>query len=221
VTATFNLANRPPSAKPFKPTHGDYCKIRYAHAFFKWEFIDTDSGDYQTAKQIRIYNADDNSLVHDSKKIIGIPGRGREYATEPGVLQYGKTYKWELKVWDSSDLDSNWIPGPSFATPEHAYPEIDFSWSPQTPGVNEDVLFTDKSTVYGGTTKQSWSWTFQDGSPAASNEQNPTVKFSSIGEKLITLEVTDSTDPDGFTCPGSKTLNAEFPLPKWKEIAPF
>ena len=140
-------------------------------------------------------------------------------------MKYNNTYYWRLKVWDSKGAESNWISGPSFTTVDHAYPVIDFSWSPFKPSVTEDVLFTDKSTVSGGTTKKKWSWTFQDGSPATltcqapdTACQNPTVKFSSTGPKDITLRVTDS---DGCTCPGTKTLNATFPLPKWKEIVPY
>ena len=209
------LSNQPPSASNLRVSQPDYCLSGPAGTF-SWTFTDSDPGDTQSAYQVQAdNNSDFSSPEDDSGKVTS---NSNSYATILGKLNYNNTYYWRLRVWDSKDVSSNWISGPSFTTPVHAYPSIDFSWTPQIPGVNEDVLFTDKSTVYGGASKQSWSWTFQSGSPAASNEESPTVKFSSIGEKTITLRVADS---DGFSCPGSKTLNAEFPLPKWKEIAPF
>ncbi|MBT9171540.1 MAG: hypothetical protein DDT18_01923 [Actinobacteria bacterium] len=121
-------------------------------------------------------------------------------------------------VWDRADASSAWISGPSFTTPLHAYPFIDFSWLPERPTVNEIVQFTDKSVVFGGTTKVSWSWTFQDAIPSSSNQQNPSVKFTSTGPKIVTLKVTDS---NGFACTGQKTISARFPLPDWREIPPI
>ncbi len=38
----------------------------------------------------------------------------------------------------------------------------------------------------------SWEWTFQDGSPATSTSQNPTVSFTSPGWKTVTLKATNS-----------------------------
>ena len=113
--------------------------------------------------------------------------------------------------------ESDWENGPSFTTPKHTYPSIDFSWSPLNPEINENTLFTDQSTVYGGATKGSWSWIFQDAIPDSSSQQNPTVNFSSVGLKPATLRVTDS---DGLSCLGSKTVTVEFPLPEWRETAP-
>ena len=120
--------------------------------------------------------------------------------------------------WDTDDLESDWTSGPSFTTPKHAYPTIDFSWAPEKPNAGELVQFTDQSTVFGGATKVSWSWTFQDGNPPSSSNQNATTTFTSAGQKTVTLRVTDS---DGFSCQGQKTVNAQMPLPEWKEIPPF
>ena len=212
---TSAVCGQPPSAVNLKVVQPDYCLSGPA-GIFSWTFSGPGPGDTQSAYQVQVdNNSDFSSPEDDSGKVSSI---SNSYATILGKLNYNNTYYWRLKVWDNNGAGSNWISGPNFTTPVHAYPSIDFSWAPQIPSINEDVSFTDQSTIYGGASKLSWSWTFQDGSPASSSQQNPTVKFFSIGEKLITLRVTDS---DGYSCPGSKTLNAEFPLPKWKEIAPF
>ncbi|MDP2864418.1 MAG: PKD domain-containing protein, partial [bacterium] len=209
------IPNQSPSAANLKVVQPDYC-VSGPAGIFSWTFTDPDSGDTQSAYQVQIdKNSNFNSPEDDSGKVTS---SSNSYATILGKLKYKTTYYWRVKVWDNKNAESVWVSGPIFTTPEHAYPSIDFKWSPLAPGVNEDVLFSDQSTAYGGASKTSWSWTFQNGSPATSSQQNPTVKFFSIGEKLITLRVTDS---DGFSCSRSKTLNAEFPLPKWKEIAPF
>jgi len=215
VTVTVPVINQPPSATNLKVVQPDYCLSGPA-SIFSWTFTDPDPGDTQSAYRVQVdNNSNFSSPEDDSGKVTS---NSNSYATILGKLEYNNTYYWRLKVWDSKDADSNWISGPSFTIPTHAYPEIDFSWSPFKPSVNEDVLFVDESIVYGGTTKKSWSWTFQDGSPDSSNEQNPTAEFSSTGEKDITLRVTDS---DGFSCSRTKTLNSQLPLPIWKEIAPF
>ena len=103
-------------------------------------------------------------------------------------------------------------------TEPHRYPSIGFNWSPQEPSQEENVLFADQSTVYGGATKSAWSWTFVGGNPATSNEQNPTIQFTTTGDQLITLGVRDS---DGFYCQTSRTISVQIKLPGWKEILPW
>jgi hypothetical protein len=63
-----------------------------------------------------------------------------------------------------------------------------------------------------------WFWTFQDGDPQNSQDQNPTIKFKSTGSKKVTLEVIDSL---GSSCSTSTEVQVSFPLPFWKEIPPF
>jgi PKD repeat protein len=46
-----------------------------------------------------------------------------------------------------------------------------------------------------------WSWTFQDGVPATSNQRNPTVQFTSPGWKTVTLTVTSEGGQDSKTDP--------------------
>jgi len=207
--------NNPPSANNLSVTQPDYCIITWPTAIFSWQFTDPD-GDTQSAYQIQVdNNSNFSSPEVDTGKILS---SSNFYATLPGALSYNTTYYWQLKVWDSKDLSSSWISGPSFTIPLHQYPSINFSWTPQIPLINENTQFTDQSTVYGGSTKSSWDWLFQNGNPASSAQQNPLVKFLSTGAKSVTLRVTDS---DGFSCQAQKTINSQLPLPEWKEISPF
>jgi len=214
--------NNPPSANLQPPTQPDYCIISWPAAIFSWNFTDPD-GDTQSAYQIQV---DNNSNFSSPEVDSCVPSPGtcqsgntsNSYATLPGALSWNTTYYWQLKVWDSTDLFSDWISGSFFTIPRHEHPTINFSWTPQNPAPNENVQFTDQSTVYGGSTKSSWSWTFQNGSPANSSIQNPVVRFLSSGAKSVTLRVTDS---DGFSCQAQKTINSQLPPPEWKEIPPF
>jgi len=127
--------------------------------------------------------------------------------------QYTKRFR--HKIPKDSSL---WIEGSSFMTEEHPYPFIDFNWSPIEPSQDEDVLFADQSEVYGGSTKSAWAWTFTNGNPASSSQQNPTIQFTADGPKEVTLQVTDS---DNFSCQISKSVGVQAELPGWQEILPW
>lgn len=62
---------------------------------------------------------------------------------------------------------------------------------------NNTVNFMD-ATVPNATT---WSWTFEGGTPATSNAQNPTVTYAAVGTYNVTLAVTNSEGND------TKTVN--------------
>ncbi len=201
-----------PSLTNLNVSQPDYC-VSGPAAVFSWTF--SDPVGTQSAYQVQVdNNSNFSSPEDDSGKVFS---DSNSYATPLGKLQYNKTYYWRAKVWDSVNIESDWENGPSFTTPKHTYPFIDFSWAPLNPDINENTLFTDQSTVYGGAAKASWLWTFQNASPDSSSQQNPTVKFSSVGLKPVTLTVTDS---DGLSCLGSKTADVKFPLPEWRETAP-
>jgi hypothetical protein len=208
-------ANRLPSAVNLSINQPNYCTSGPA-AFFSWQFNDPD-GDTQSAYQVQVdNNATFISPEDDSGKVFS---SSQNYATPLGKLSYNTTYYWRVMVWDSKGAPSSWISGPSFTTPLHAYPNVDFSWIPLNPSVGETVQFTDQSSCFDSDNQcNSWAWTFQDGNPSSSPQQNATTTFNSAGPKTVTLKVTDS---DGFNCQNSKTVNAKPPLPKWKEIAPF
>ncbi|WP_104734872.1 T9SS type A sorting domain-containing protein [Hanstruepera ponticola] len=82
------------------------------------------------------------------------------------------------------------------------------------------VMFTDLTQPAG----TSWTWTFEGGSPAVSNDQNPTVAYSAIGTFDVTLEVTNSEGTDtlliedyitvvsGDGCPNCTTTTNDTPV---------
>ncbi len=218
VTATFTIDNRAPSAINLSAVQPDYC-VSGPAATFSWTFSDPDSGDTQSAYQVQADNSGAGfpSPEVNTGKVTSASG---SYSTTAGALAYNNTYSWRVMVWDNHNLASAWANGTSFSTPVHQYPTINFSWAPLTPSAGEEVQFADQSTVYGGATKSAWLWTIPDATYIGgtdSSSQNPKVKFSSEGAKSVTLRVTDS---NGYACETSKNVNAQIPLPEWKEVAP-
>jgi PKD repeat protein len=80
------------------------------------------------------------------------------------------------------------------------------------------IQFFDRSVVFGGATKSTWLWTFENGNPATSIQQNPSVGFaSSVTQSDVTLRVTDS---DGYACTAGKTVDIIGLRTKLKEVIP-
>ncbi len=67
-------------------------------------------------------------------------------------------------------------------------PLPDFSFSPNPAYLGSPVQFTDLSIGQ----PTSWSWTFQNGSPATALVQNPSVTFSQLGNQSVTLIAANS-----------------------------
>ncbi|KKU95291.1 MAG: Alpha-L-rhamnosidase [Parcubacteria group bacterium GW2011_GWA1_48_11b] len=216
TTPSESLCNSPPSAAPSAPVQGDYCGVSWPPIFLSWQFTDPDSGDTQSAYRIQA----DNNAGFPSPEIdtnqVSSSGSGTQYS--PAGLAYNTTFYWRVMVWDSKGSSSAWAQGTNFTTALHQYPISNFTWTPTTPGELQDTQFTDTSQVFGGASKSAWSWTFQDGSPATSTEQNPEVQFAPIGIKQVILRLTDS---DGFACSTTKSTNVQLPFPDWQEISPF
>ena len=85
----------------------------------------------------------------------------------------------------------------------------------------EIVYFRDKSTPSdGGSPIVSRSWTFEDGTPAASVLQYPSSSFQKIdqGSGRATLMVTDSNGRSDTTL---HQVWVTIPLPEWQEIPPL
>lgn len=223
---TVSASNQNPTATNLSITRGDYC-ANPSH-YFSWTYSDGDS-DTQSKFQFQVDNNSDFSSPEADRTYSGLsnpsPTTNNQtivVAVSPAADQigYSITYYWRVEVWDSEDNNSGWTSGSSFTTEAHQYPTIDFDWAPTQPSEDEDVVFADQSTVYGGTSKSAWSWTFEDGYPASSSVQNPTIQFTDSGNKSVTLQVTDS---DGFLCTGigPGSINIQFTLPDWKEILPW
>lgn len=79
----------------------------------------------------------------------------------------------------------------------NALPQASFNYSPVPPVINQNVTFS--PAVSGA----SYSWTFQSGNPATSNQQNPVVQWSATGTYLVGLSVTQN----GCSASSSQSLN--------------
>ena len=207
-----------PSAINLGATQPNYCSSGPA-ASLSWSFSDPQSGDTQGSYQVQI---DNNSNFSSPEVNTGkVTSSSNSYATPAGALAYNNTYYWRVMVWDNHDTASAWASGSSFATPTHQYPGVNFSWAPLYPSLNESVQFADQSTVYGGATKSSWSWVIPGATyigDTDSSSQNPHIKFTTLGNREVTLTLTDST---GFVCTAARIVTTRFSLPNWREIAPW
>jgi PKD repeat protein len=74
-------------------------------------------------------------------------------------------------------------------------PTANFSFSPNQVYPGDPVTFTDTST--GSVTSR--SWTFQDGTPAASTAAQQNVTFASFGNKSVTLVASNGSGSDDVT----------------------
>jgi hypothetical protein len=151
-----SIVNQPPTASDLNVAQGDYC-VTPAH-YFSWTYSDPD-GDNQSQFQFQVDDNSDFSSPEVDRTYSGLdnpsPTTNNQTVTVaespgPDQIGYNTTYYWRVKVWDDQGNDSGWVEGSSFTTAKHRYPLIDFNWAPQNPSVQEDVLFADQSTVYGG-----------------------------------------------------------------------
>jgi len=224
-------SNQPPYIEPGSQDTSDfYCNVftGQGRVDFQWIYRDDDL-DPQTQFDFRVNdvnNVNDASPEIDRNVIVGPPNNldgntNRQVVLVGSEINFNTPYYWWAKVYDDNGNDSGWVAGPSFATDAHAYPWIDFGWTSERPTVGEIVEFTDNSSCYNNDGDVvpciNWDWVFQNGNPLASNSQNATTTFTSIGLKTVTLTVTDS---DGFFCSDSRSVQIGFSLPKWKEVPP-
>jgi len=187
---------------------------------FSWLFSDDDPFASQSAYSIEVYNSVP-VLVASTGKIQA--STDQRSLTIPDI-NYGQSYTWKIKVWDNYNFASDWGNG-SFNTPNHKYPEVDFTWGSSVgvqgttfaPKALEDVFFNDIVTIYSAGSG-TWLWSFIDALPNASSTPNPgPVQFQSAGNKDVILKVTDSDD---YSCEITQTLNTQMSLPIWEEIKP-
>lgn len=77
--------------------------------------------------------------------------------------------------------------------------------------IGDDVQFTDNS---GNGEPTEWLWSFQDGQPSTSTQENPQVSFSSPGWKTVTLTVLNAQGSS------SKSVAQQvFVSPNWSDLA--
>lgn len=179
---------------------------------FSWDFHDP-NGQNQFAYQVQVSPTADFSTIKIDSGAVRSSSR---VFTPPVSLNWGTRYYWRINVWNDQGLNSGWVNGPYFDTLRHAFPDVDFHWTPADPNIYEEVTFIDDSTVYGGATKSSWEWTFEGADVATSDQESPVVHFNSAGSKTITLQLTDSS---GYNKTKEKTINIQLAPPEWQEVS--
>ncbi|WP_372871940.1 basic secretory protein-like protein [Shewanella sp.] len=126
----------------------------------------------------------------DSRSEQSFSGRGKRnsYSLEntPSAYQYfrfkmlhGGTDQWGSNILQLAELEL-------MVTAEE--PIVSFNATTTTPAIGEFVIFHDTSLV----NPSQWQWHFEGGTPATSSEQNPLVRFDSLGAKTITLKASNN-----------------------------
>ncbi len=178
-----------------------------------WTYSDPE-GDPQSAYQVQIDNQGSfGSPEVDTGKVSG---GGTSYFAGSG-LDFNITYKSRVRVWDSNDNVSNWTESGSWKTPKHAYPYVDFTYSPSDDiPAKQLVQFTDLTTFSdGGGGTRVWSWLFGDSGTSA--QQNPSHTYNLPGIYSVSLI---ATDKDNYSCSRTKPITIAQPIPVWKEVSP-
>ena len=106
------------------------------------------------------------------------------------VYAQAGTYSVQLKVTNESGSDLKVME--SAITVKNLPVEADFSVSETNIMIGESITFTDFSR----NNPTSWEWTFEGGSPLASTEQNPVVKYEKSGIYDVTLRVSNADGSD-------------------------
>jgi len=242
------IVNLPPLAINLAVTNpADYCGFPNPPITLNWEFSDPDIGDTQSAYQVQVDdNSDFSSPEVDSCDPTVSPNTcdgsastsfapfGSPY-DNTGIDHFGKTYYWQVKVWDSADppTPSDWI-----VYQDNVSPPESFTTSPRPPLPNftcnglDDclavenlpgtiVILEDTSIFYGGAVFSSRLWTLPSEAtlePGFTNLDSPIEVTFTTGDNLpVTLQVTDS---NGSSCSTTENLNVTYFLPEWKEIPP-
>ena len=201
-----------------------YCNIAPGKGLinFQWTYSDPNS-DTEKKFEFKVNDVNDpgDSNPEFERTVDGLSNPSGSVNTQSLTindnLPYNDVYYWWVRVWDSTNNNSDWVAGPVFDTPLHAYPWPDFTFAPAEPSVNETVNFTDATLTYGGAHIVSWNWAFQNGDPATAAVQNPSSLFLSKGDKTVGLATTDNS---GYSCAGSENVSIQTTLPDWKEVPP-
>lgn len=218
------VADKAPTASSVTATQPNYCTSGPG-ATITWTFTDPDPGDAQSARRVQVDNNNNFSSPEIDTDVLS--GADKTYFA--ANLSYATTYYVRVMVWDTfgiPDKPSPWSSTISFTTPSHPYPQVNFSWTPSKPNVDDEVKFTN-STVCGGAgcKTNAWTWTCKKvkGKDSCqyktSSLKNPTNTFYFEQTYPTNLTVTDN---EGFSCSRQKTVILGTPIiPGWREIAPF
>lgn len=224
--------NRPPE-KPLLPPEypggesWNNCSIQeLSIPTFHWTYLDQDE-DPQAAYQIKIFG---ETTLDETISCIVSPCESYTPSNTwiDNNLNWAGTYNWQVRVKDNQGNWSAWSDSNPFTVPIHAYPWVNFNWTPPLPKIEEVIHFTDQTTFYGGATGTSWSWDFGDS--GTSPVQSPTHSYLSPGSYTVKLTACDNTpvSNEGPYCCGApqspnaqKDVTVTLPLPEWMEVSPF
>lgn len=187
------------------------------HPILNWTYEDG----VQASYQIQI---DDSSASFPSPEVdTGEVASASASYVPTYNFNWDTRYYWRVKAKNQSGIWSNWSNVDNFNTPEHAYPDPDFTWLPQGPNQGEIVIFDSSSSqTYGGSTIGSYLWTITQGSgqyvdDTSNNVAEPHIIFSNQ-DNAMKLQIIDS---DNFSCESSEqSISAQLPLPEYKEVKP-
>lgn len=192
--------------------------------------IDPPTGGYSNLEQaitFRIYawNSEDaaGSFVVDD---VEVSGRSATIENVENYMEYSycskmfsegqrtraraalqSTTTQRANLWTEENLAQTGVaPGTELSCPPQADFYAQVGTDPANPAIpyapfsctNTNVRFYDNSSASFPT---GWSWTFQDGTPSTSTQQNPVVQFSSTGWKTVTLTVSNANGSTTKTNP--------------------
>ncbi|MDP2648013.1 MAG: PKD domain-containing protein, partial [Candidatus Yanofskybacteria bacterium] len=209
-------------------TEPDYCSSGPA-ATVTWNYNDGPLGSTaQSQYQVQI----DNQPAFNSPEVdVTNSGGSTTFISPP--LSWNTTWNARVRAWDGDNNVSDWvlatcsgpncIGGNQWKTPQHAYPDnIDFTWSPIKPIINQSVLFTSLAQCFDNSnnpvTCATYNWNFGDGVVLSGNYQTTTHTFPEEKAYSVSHSVIDQ---QGNTCPQIvKSVVVQKPIPDWKEVLP-
>jgi hypothetical protein len=100
TAVTFSVGH-PPSAVLTSPVNGGYYNWSGGQPTFTWVFTDPSGGDFQTAYQVQLYDAD-GDLVLDTGKVTSSQKSFTPSSALDGSLK-DTQMSWQVKLWDSQD----------------------------------------------------------------------------------------------------------------------
>jgi len=129
VIDTFNLA-------PTAPTLTAKANFdATAAATFTWTFNDPNSGDTQSAYQLRIYDQSDDSLDYDSGKVTSATA---SKVLTAATLTNSKSYRWQVRTYDALDVVSPYSDFGTFSTSAGGTVTVTAPATDNMAGINTD-----------------------------------------------------------------------------------
>lgn len=170
----------------------------------------------------------------------------RNFSTSPGCdyITFDESYYVRVRVWDSTGLNSGWVPyddptdadgdgnPATFLKDPHPWPSAEFIFEPSNPDPDQEVIFPDLSICYDSNSdpypcklenpitgdNNQYTWTFGDGE-SSDHVGDTSHTYAAKGIYTVTLEVCD----DVGCCQKSHDVPVgvnQGGAQEWKEIPP-